>query len=617
MNPHHPVPVRIASAASLPQQHPIAALYHEGVVEGTGSQDYPSGFLAGCYQLVRAAGGLCIFNEAQLGLGRNGAHWWHFESHGVVPDIAIVSEAVANGFPLAAIITRPEIASRCAGLIAQVGDATALNSLASAVGLSVLGLLQAGMLEQVTAVSNLLKLKFELLQKQHECIGAISGVGLLLSLDIVEAMDPDKPSRRLAEAIKETLHAHKLLVTLEGPQGNILTFSPSYLLSAPDVELLYSALHLALSHLTVQPESLRFAAPPDGREEFFRELLARWDIPGGAVRSVTPLESYEDANFRVAVGEQPPGGGDELEGEELVYVLKIDNMHTRYAQIDLQHHAMQKTHSRGIQCSTHVPLATPDRSRFCCELPSGHYCRLLNYLPGTVVTRAVPFSMELLSRIGSMCGKVVAALAGLPAHPADKKYCKWNMLHCVQTISTFAPAVHAPEQHRLLMELLAHYSASFYPAGLRCQIIHGDFNDANLLLMPSMELGLIDFGDIGQSYLVAELAIACAYAVLVHDTADYCTVILPIIQAFHRQCPLTKEEFLAIWPLIVFRLMLTVVLSASALATQDLSPLHAAYVGKSAPAAWKFLATHGIGEDANRIRNAIRNCVDEASFYRF
>ncbi|GIT08322.1 MAG: hypothetical protein CM1200mP30_19520 [Pseudomonadota bacterium] len=48
--------------------------------------------------------------------------------------------------------------------------------------------------------------------------------------------------------------------------------------------------------------------------------------------------------------------------------------------------------------------------------------------------------------------------------------------------------------------------------------IHNDCNDYNVLVIPNLHgspsLGLIDFGDMSHSYLAAEPAAACAYAML-------------------------------------------------------------------------------------------------------
>jgi alanine-glyoxylate transaminase/(R)-3-amino-2-methylpropionate-pyruvate transaminase len=46
----------------------------------------------------------------QTGFGRTGTNFWGFQNHGVVPDIVTMAKGIGNGAPLAAVVTRPEIA---------------------------------------------------------------------------------------------------------------------------------------------------------------------------------------------------------------------------------------------------------------------------------------------------------------------------------------------------------------------------------------------------------------------------------------------------------------------------------------------------------------------------
>src|SRR5262249_31995307 len=72
---------------------------------------FPPNYLAEVYRHVRAAGGVCIADEVQVGFGRLGTHFWGFETQGVVPDIVVFGKPIGNAFPLAAVVTTPEIAA--------------------------------------------------------------------------------------------------------------------------------------------------------------------------------------------------------------------------------------------------------------------------------------------------------------------------------------------------------------------------------------------------------------------------------------------------------------------------------------------------------------------------
>ncbi|MBK5189070.1 MAG: aminotransferase class III-fold pyridoxal phosphate-dependent enzyme, partial [Gemmatimonadaceae bacterium] len=70
----------------------------------------PPGYLASVYEHVRAAGGVCIADEVQTGLGRMGTSFWAFEAQGVVPDIVVMGKPLGNGHPIAAVATTRAIA---------------------------------------------------------------------------------------------------------------------------------------------------------------------------------------------------------------------------------------------------------------------------------------------------------------------------------------------------------------------------------------------------------------------------------------------------------------------------------------------------------------------------
>ena len=76
-----------------------------------GQMPLPADYLKRAYKMVREAGGLCVADEVQTGFGRVGSHFWSFELSGVTPDIVTMGKPIANGHPLGAVVTRPEIAA--------------------------------------------------------------------------------------------------------------------------------------------------------------------------------------------------------------------------------------------------------------------------------------------------------------------------------------------------------------------------------------------------------------------------------------------------------------------------------------------------------------------------
>ena len=92
------------------QGNPPAAFICEPFYGNAGGMALPDGYLTAVYAAVRAAGGLAIADEVQVGYGRTGRWFWAFEQQGVVPDIVCVAKAMGNGQPLGAVITTKAIA---------------------------------------------------------------------------------------------------------------------------------------------------------------------------------------------------------------------------------------------------------------------------------------------------------------------------------------------------------------------------------------------------------------------------------------------------------------------------------------------------------------------------
>ena len=56
-----------------------------------------------------AAGGLIIADEVQPGFGRAGSHFWGHDRLGFAPDVVTVGKPMANGHPVAAVATTPDV----------------------------------------------------------------------------------------------------------------------------------------------------------------------------------------------------------------------------------------------------------------------------------------------------------------------------------------------------------------------------------------------------------------------------------------------------------------------------------------------------------------------------
>lgn len=95
----------------------VAGFICEPIQGVGGTVEMPKGYMKEVYEIIHSHGGVNICDEVQTGFGRMGSHYWAFEMNGVRPDIVTLAKGIGNGIPLAAVVTRPEIAQAFASKV--------------------------------------------------------------------------------------------------------------------------------------------------------------------------------------------------------------------------------------------------------------------------------------------------------------------------------------------------------------------------------------------------------------------------------------------------------------------------------------------------------------------
>ncbi len=207
----------------------------------------PPGYLAQVYAQVRAAGGLCVADEVQTGFGRLGDCFYAFEDHGVVPDIVVLGKPIANGFPLAAVVTTPAIAEAFDNGM-EFFSTYGGNPVACAAGLAVLDVLRDEPLQRDAArVGERLRAGLSALAQVHERIGDVRGEGLFWGVELVRERETKAPDAALASRIVNALREAGVLIGTDGPDHNVLKIRPPMPFDLADADTLLVALDRALS----------------------------------------------------------------------------------------------------------------------------------------------------------------------------------------------------------------------------------------------------------------------------------------------------------------------------------------------------------------------------------
>jgi 4-aminobutyrate aminotransferase-like enzyme/Ser/Thr protein kinase RdoA (MazF antagonist)/murein DD-endopeptidase MepM/ murein hydrolase activator NlpD len=186
----------------------------------------PEGYLPAVYRRIRAAGGVCIADEVQTGLGRLGDYYFGFEQQGAVPDIVVLGKPIGNGFPLGVVVTTRDIAASFAQspeFFSTFGGST----LSCVIGKDVLDIVDdEGLMENAREVGGYLLERLRALQDAHDFIGDVRGFGLFIGVELVESRTTMKEAPRIASYIKNRMRENRILIGTEGPADNILKIRP-------------------------------------------------------------------------------------------------------------------------------------------------------------------------------------------------------------------------------------------------------------------------------------------------------------------------------------------------------------------------------------------------------
>ncbi|MGB6153833.1 MAG: aminotransferase class III-fold pyridoxal phosphate-dependent enzyme [Pricia sp.] len=212
----------------------LGGLIVEPIISCGGQIELPEGFLAKAYELVRAAGGLCISDEVQVGCGRVGKTFWGFQLHGVVPDILTIGKPLGNGHPLAAVVCTQEVAEKFANGM-EYFNTFGGNPVSCAIGAEVLRTVkQENLQEHALKVGTFLKSGLQSLSERYPIIGDVRGQGFFLGFELVDAQV--HPLAKHADYLVNRMKDHGILMSTDGPDHNVIKIKPPMPFSRENAE---------------------------------------------------------------------------------------------------------------------------------------------------------------------------------------------------------------------------------------------------------------------------------------------------------------------------------------------------------------------------------------------
>ncbi|HEU5244097.1 MAG TPA: aminotransferase class III-fold pyridoxal phosphate-dependent enzyme, partial [Gaiellaceae bacterium] len=214
----------------------LAATFLDGSLMSDGIYVPESSELRLLVEQTRAAGGLYVADEVQAGHGRCGPELWSFARHGVAPDVVTLGKPMGNGYPVAAVVTRRELAERFP-YAGRTFSTFGGNPVAASAALAVLDVLEDERLpERAAGVGERLRAAVESLRKQD--IVDVRGCGLLAGVQLSSGV--------LAARVTDELREAGILVGLTGTHEDVLKIRPPLTFADEHAELLVAALARAL-----------------------------------------------------------------------------------------------------------------------------------------------------------------------------------------------------------------------------------------------------------------------------------------------------------------------------------------------------------------------------------
>ena len=225
----------------------VAAFIAEPVMGEGGIIVPPVNYFQEVKKVLDRHGILFIADEVQCGYARTGK-MFAIEHFGVTPDILVTAKGIADGFPLSAFTTRPEIADAF-----KPGDHLSTfggNPVSCAAALANIRYMEReNICGHTAAMGDYAKSRFCEMLRQNPIIGDVRGLGLMIGIELVKD-ESQTPAAAEAEAVRESCLRRGLLVGVGGVDGNVIRFQPPLVISKAQIDQALDIFSEALQEVT-------------------------------------------------------------------------------------------------------------------------------------------------------------------------------------------------------------------------------------------------------------------------------------------------------------------------------------------------------------------------------
>ena len=197
-----------------------------------GAVVFPEGYLKNAYAHTRAAGGLCIADEVQTGVGRTGKFLAFKHEAMDAPAVVILAKGLASGYPISATLFKEKLNTWPVG---AHGTTFGGNPVSAAAAMVTLDLVEAGLMSNAGATGGYLIERMKEVAAEFPRLGDVRGRGAMTVLGLVAPDGSRAPNMELPPKIVAEAFRRGLLLIRAGLYSNcVRTLVP---LSISDAEL--------------------------------------------------------------------------------------------------------------------------------------------------------------------------------------------------------------------------------------------------------------------------------------------------------------------------------------------------------------------------------------------
>lgn len=257
-----------------------------------------------------------------------------------------------------------------------------------------------------------------------------------------------------------------------------------------------------------------------------------------------------------------------------------------------------------------VPKLTPALSgkvQTSVQLDDGRECcvRVLTWLPGEPLYK-VHITPEIEQVLGATLSRLGIALETF-RHPGAQADLLWDVRHTARLRPLLSTLPNDEIGVAVRREML-RYETHTLPKlpHLRRQVVHNDLNHHNVMVDAEDHrhiTGVIDFGDMVETCLIIDVAVAASY--LADNPDDPLASVSRMVQAYHRVRPLLPEEIIILRDLIVARLITSISITGW---RANRYPANAAYILRNNGPARRALLGFGSLDPNHVTKTLLKAC---------